>query len=130
MKITDIIHVFLYLLLIITPYISSKKFLNIYGIYLSIFMTFVIIGWLLNKGQCILFFKDSTTHDSNYKYGLTSAFLAEYLNFNKKYSKYSAMIFELLYVVSAYILANSNTMLKQIITISAIINLYNNQLYQ
>ena len=104
MKIEDIVHVILYIILIIIPYTSSKRFLKKYGIYFALFMCFVILGWLLNNGQCILFYQEKKTKhtDPTYKYGITPAFFVEYFNFNKKYLVHLAIILELLYILSAY----------------------------
>ena len=131
MKIEDIIHVGLYLFLIAVPYISSKRFVKNYGTYIAAFMWIVILGWFMNKGQCILLSQSEETKNTDpiYKYGTTSAFFAEYLNVDKKYLMYLSVICELSYVLSAYMLARHSKLLQKFIIASALLNLYSNNIY-
>ena len=119
----DKIHVYLFLFLIILPYILKRKQIKKYGIYFSIFMTIVIIGWLFNNGMCILTNKNQKI---KYKYGLTPAFFNEYFNVSLNNLKNISKILEILYGISAYILASSNKLLQKTIIIIVLANLFIN----
>ena len=86
-------------------------------------MTIVIIGWLFNNGMCILTNKNQKIE---YKYGLTPAFFNEYFNVSLDKLKNISKILEILYGISAYILASSNKLLQKTIIIIVLVNLFIN----
>ena len=124
MNIQDSLHVLLFIILIFLPLITGKNFKKKYGIYVSYFMTFVILGWLFNNGKCLLPYENKS--DPKYKHGLTPVFLNEYLNLNPKYFKVTSTILGILYGVSAYNLGESSSLLQKFIVIITIVNTYIN----
>ena len=124
MNIPDILHVLFFIILIILPLVTDKRFKNKYGIYVSYFMTFVILGWLFNNGKCLLAYENKS--DPKYKHGLTCMFLHEYINFNPRYFKVTSTILGILYGISAYYLGKSSSLLQNFIVVITIVNTYIN----
>ena len=119
-----VVHSILYLLLILLPYIVSIKIKNRWGIYLSWFMTMVIISWLIFK-KCLL--NNLEGKDVN-EYGSMITFINRYLNIDtSKYNYLLSLGLTLLYCYSAYYFAGYNSYHQYFIlllTISMIISLY------
>ena len=119
-----VVHSILYLLLIILPYIVSIKIKNKLGLYLSWFMTIIIISWLVFK-KCLINNLEGTDID---KYGSLITFLKRYLYTDiHKYSYLISLILTLLYCYSAYYFAGYNLYHQYVIvllTIFTISSLY------
>ena len=116
----ELIHFLLFICLLILPYVSSKKFINTYGIYFSSFMTFVILMWVIFK-NCPL----SKFDKYNSEWGSTITFLNKRLLIKTTpYTKYIWAIGAILYSLSAFILAGSHTNLKVIIIILTSLHFY------
>lgn len=119
-----IVHSILYLLLVILPYIISKKTKQNIGIYLSWFMTMVIISWLLFK-KCLI---NNLEGDNINKYGSIITFINKFLKLDTgEYSYLISLIITLLYCYSAYYLADYNIYHQYfiiILTISMVLFLY------
>lgn len=100
-----IVHSLLYILLVILPYIISKKTKQNIGIYFSWLMTMVIISWLLFK-KCIINNLEGKDID---KHGSIITFINKILKINTgNYSYLISMIITLFYCYSAYYFASYN----------------------
>lgn len=116
-----VVHSIFYLLLIILPYIVSIKMEKKLGIYLSWFMTIVIISWLVFK-KCLLNNLEGKDID---KYGSIITFLKRYLYIDiPKYSYLISLIFTLLYCYSAYYFSVYNLYHQYFIVLLTILTIY------
>lgn len=110
------LHVIIYILLVFSYLILPKNIINKYGIYISIYILFIIISWNICDGKCIL---TKFQHDNNID-SETINIIKKYTNFHNTTYKYLDILFDFLFSLSAFLLANKYKKIQLLILLNSL----------
>lgn len=113
----EIIHSLGMVCFILLPLFVSAAWIQQYGIYPAVFMTLVITQWVVNQGECWMKSYEQNTN----QYGTMAHVIVTTLKLNVNNSFMIQCVVDMLYCVSAFILASAHLGLQTLIIVLTII---------
>ena len=113
----EIIHSIGTVCFILLPLFVSSAWIQRYGIYAAVFMTLVIAQWIVNQGECWMKSYEKNTNN----HGTMAHVIVTTFNLSVNYSFMIQCVVDMLYCVSAFILASAHLGLQTLIIMLTII---------
>ena len=103
--------------LIALPYVATTAWISTYGVYVAVFMTLVIVQWVVNSGKCCV----NQFEANNNAHGNMAHFTQMVCGLHERYGFTVTLVSDTLYCVSAFLLATAHHGLQLVIFAAALI---------
>lgn len=113
----EIVHSVSTICFILLPLFVSAAWIQQYGIYVAVFMTLAIAQWVVNQGECWMKSYETNTN----QHGTMAHVIVTTLKLHVNNSFMIQCMVDMLYCVSAFILASAHLGLQTLIIVLTVI---------
>ena len=113
----DTLHALGVLALIALPYVATPAWVSAYGVYVALFMTLVIVQWVVNNDECCV--RQFEANDN--EHSTTAHFVQTVFGLHERHGFAITLVADTLYCVSAFLLAAAHHGLQLVILAAALV---------